>query len=95
MDVELARDWMIIICLGIGSVAICVALVFLIIIATKVVSILDSTKEALDNVRNTSSAISRTMISPLSKAQGLFGGVRKIVELVLSLKGKEGKKDEQ
>ncbi len=94
MDVELVRDWMIIICLGISSVAICVALVFIIIIATKLVAILDSTKETVDNVRDTSSVISRSMIKPFSKVQGLFEGIRKIVGIVSPLIGKEGKKNE-
>ena len=94
MDVELVRDWIIIVYLGIGAVAVCAALAVFIILALKLVSILDSTKETVDNVRDTSSFISRTVVQPLSKAQGLMSGIRKIIEVIYSLTGKEGNKDE-
>ncbi len=94
MDVELVRDWIIIVYLGVGSVAVCVALAFFIILARKLTAILDSTKETVDNVRDTSSFISRTMVQPLAKAQGLFSSIRKIIEVISSLTGREEKKDE-
>ncbi len=95
MDVDLVRDWVIIVYLGVGSVAVCVALVFLIILARKLSAILDSTKETVDNVRDTSSFVSRKVVQPLAKAQGMFSGIRKIIEVISSLTGKEEKKDER
>ncbi len=75
--------------------AVCVGLAFFIILALKLISILNSTKETVDNVRDTSSIISRTVVKPLAKAQGLFAGIRKIIEVVSSLTGKAEEKAEK
>ncbi|MFO8101685.1 MAG: hypothetical protein R6U37_05935 [Dehalococcoidia bacterium] len=94
MDVELIRDWILIVYLGIGSVVVCVILAFSVILAMKLIGVLDATRETVDNVRDTSSFISRTVVQPLAKAQGLISGIHKIIEIVSSLTGKEEKKYE-
>ena len=90
MDVEVVRDWIIIVYLGIGSIAVCIALAFFIFLSIKLAAILDSTKETVENVRDTSSLVSRSVVQPLAKARGLFAGGKKIFDVISSLTGKEG-----
>ncbi len=95
MDIELIRDWMLIVYLGIGSIAVCVILAFFIIMSVKLNAILNSTRETVENVRDTSSLISRTVVQPIAKAQGIFAGMRKIVDVVTSFTRSEEEKNER
>lgn len=93
MDVELYRDWIIIIYLGIGSVALLVVLTFFIIVAVKLINIVTTMTNTVENVHHTSSVISDSVIAPLAQARGFFSGIRKGMEVIFSLTRMEGDKD--
>ena len=91
---EFARDCVIVVCGGVGVVSLCIIIALTIMLYRKVAKILDSTGETLENVRSTSSLIRDNIVSPFSKAQGVFSGIRKAAGIVSSFVGKEEKKDE-
>ena len=91
---EFARDCVIVVCGGVGVISLCIIIVLVIMLYRKVATILDSTSETLENVRSTSSLIRDNIVSPFSKAQGFFTGMRKAMGIVSSFVGKEEQKDE-
>lgn len=90
MEVDALRDWIIVVYGAVGVVATCIALALLIVVFRKVTAILDVAKEAVDNVRNTSTVIQESVIKPIAKAQGFIAGLRKTVEVFTTLTKKEG-----
>lgn len=95
MEVHDVRDWVIVVYGGVGVVATVTVMVLTLLLYSKVAGILDSLQETTDNVRNTSSALYKHVIQPLSKAQGFVAGVKRGIE-ILSPRGKKSEegKDE-
>ena len=50
-DVELVRNWLIVVYFGLSAVATCVGIAFVVIIAVKIDRIMDAAKETMKNVR--------------------------------------------
>lgn len=88
MEVDTLRDWIIIVYGAVGVVAICIVLAFVIMIYRKVSTIMDSAKQAVDNVKNTSDVISQSVIQPIARAQGFVAGLKKTFEVITSLNKK-------
>jgi len=82
MEIETLRDWVIVIFgfLGIGATILFIVLLL--------------AKQAADNVRNTSSVVSESIIKPISKAQGWMAGARKAAEAVKTIRKKRGGSNE-
>ena len=91
---EFVRDCVIVVCGVVGVISLCVVIALIIMLYRKVATILDSTSETIENVRSTSSLIQDSIVSPITKAQGFFTGIRKAMGIVSSFVGKEEKKDE-
>ncbi len=49
-DVELIRDWMIVVYFGLTSVACCVGIAFIILIAVKVAKIRNAARETMNDI---------------------------------------------
>ncbi|MDD5094909.1 MAG: hypothetical protein PHV74_11110 [Dehalococcoidia bacterium] len=79
MEIETLRDWVIVISgiLGIGVTLILFTL--FILIYRKITHILDSADQAVGEVRETASTVSKTILQPIVKVQGFVAGVRKAV----------------
>ncbi len=90
MEVDALRDWIIVVYGAVGVVATCIIVALLILLYRKVATILDAAKETVDNVRNTSSVISESVIQPIAKAQGWIAGVKKTFDVITSLNKKVG-----
>jgi len=93
MDVELYRDWIIIIYLGFGTIALLVLLTLFVIIAVKLINVVTTMTATVEKVHHTSSVIHESVIEPLARAQGVFSGIRKGIEVIFSLTRMEGDKD--
>ncbi len=94
MEMEAVRDLIIVIYGVVGIVALCIVLALLIVLYRKATSILDTAKDAVENVRSTSSAISESVIQPIAKAQGFVAGMKKAMDIISSLSKKgEAEKD--
>ena len=91
---ETLRDWIIIVYGAVGVVAICIVLTLLIIVYRKIAAILDAAHETVNNVRNTSTVISESVIQPIAKAQGFIAGLKKTMEIFTSLTKKEGEEND-
>ncbi len=50
-DVEVIRDWIIVVYFGLTSVVFCIGIAFIILIAVKVAKIRDTARETMKNVR--------------------------------------------
>lgn len=90
MEVDALRDWIIVVYGAVGVVATCIVVALLIMLYRKVATILESARETVDNVRNTSSVISESVIQPIAKAQGMIAGLKKTFEVITSLNKKVG-----
>ena len=95
MEIETLRDWVIVIYGFLGIGATLLLIVLLILIYRKLVPILNSAKEAADNVRNTSSVVSEHIINPIGKARGWMTGARKVAETVNTMRKKKGGDNEK
>jgi len=94
MEIETLRDWVIVIFGFLGIGATILFIVLLLLAYRKLMPILDSAKQAADNVRNTSSVVSESIIKPISKAQGWMAGARKAAEAVKTIRKKKGGSNE-
>ena len=93
MEIAVLKDWVVVIWgfLGIGAIVVFITL--LIIIYRKITPILDAAKETADNVRNTSSVVSKNVIQPIAKIQAFIAGVRKAAEVMDSMRKRGGKEN--
>lgn len=94
MEIADVRDWIIVIFGFLGIGAIVTFIILLIILYRKIVPILDSAKETAENVRATSSIVSKNVIQPIAKVQGIITGARKAAEVVASMKKRGGGNEE-
>lgn len=90
MEIESLRDWVIVIFgfLGIGATLLFIILTLM--IYRKITPILNSAKEAADTVRNTSNTVSKTVIEPLAKVQGIVSGIKKASEMASFMNKRKG-----
>ena len=90
MEIAVFRDWIIVIFgfLGIGATVLFTIL--LVIIYRKITPILDAAEKTAATVRDTSSMVSRNVIQPIARLQGVMAGVRKATEVVSSMRKKGG-----
>ena len=93
MEIDVVRDWIIVVYGAVGVVAICIILTLVILLYRKVAAILETAKDTVENVRHTSSIIHESVVQPIAKAQGFFAGMRKAMEVVTSLMRKGDEKD--
>lgn len=93
MEIVDFRDWIIVIWGIVGILATVVLVTLALIVFRKVTRVLDKANETVENVRETSSVVSKNVIQPIAKVQGFMTGLRKAVDVVTSLSNKEGEKD--
>jgi uncharacterized protein YoxC len=93
MEIDILRDWVIVI-LGFVAIGVMIAFVtLLILIYRKVSPILDAARETVSNVQRTTSVVSRSVIGSVARVEGLVAGVRKAAEVITSMSKRGEKKD--
>ncbi len=90
MDVDVLRDWVIVVYGIVGAVAVCVVIALVLVMYRKVARILDSLGDTAETIRNTSNTISENVIQPIGKMQGFMAGILKGLEVMTSLSKKRG-----
>jgi len=93
MEIDVVRDWIIVVYGAVGVVAVCVMVALAILLYRKVTKILDTVREPVESVRQTPSVIHDSVVQPIAKAQGFFAGMRKAMEVVTSLMRKGDEED--
>jgi uncharacterized protein YoxC len=93
MEIDILRDWVIVILGFLAMGVMVVSVTLLILIYRKVSPILDAARETVSNVQRTTSVVSRSVIGSVARIEGLVAGVRKAAEVIASMSKRGEKKD--
>ncbi|MFO8009342.1 MAG: hypothetical protein R6U89_00870 [Dehalococcoidia bacterium] len=93
MEIDVVRDWVIVVYGGVGVIVTLIVLALIVILYRKVSAILDSTKNTVDNIRRTSSVLHDNVIQPIARFHGFVSGIRRGMEGMSGASKRGGEKD--